>query len=212
MKKLVAFVLTFVMVLTMSVPALASEVPAVNMMQETMDELARAYFPVEYERSVESANYSYSRSGGNNATDYVVATETKSISETESITCLQLNSGRSAFIHSVYFANNSSSSGSGYTTVDTSATMTVGGYSGVLCINSFNYTIYTNSYDKINSTGNTLGSTNSVVVRLDRQTENASGSATATYSMLFENSLTNAMTSIMLQIYVGNNQRSYAVY
>lgn len=90
--------------------------------------------------------------------------------------------------------------------------MTVTGLVGVLAINSLNYTIYTNSYDKINSAGNSLGSTNGVVVRVDRQTENASGAATATYSMLFDNNITSEMVNVILQVYIGNNQRTYAVY
>lgn len=212
MKKLLALVLVFVLTLSMGVPTLATEVSPEDMTQEAMEALAFDYFPEEYAMAIEAASVNCVRDGDDNNTDYVVVSETKDISDTETITYLQLSSGRSAFVHNVNFIDNSSSSGSNYTTVDTSVAMMVVGYSGVLCVNSFNYTIYTNSYDKINSTGNTLGSTNGVTVRLDRQTENSSGSATATYSMLFENSFTSAMTNIILQIYVGNNQRSYAVY
>ena len=218
MKKFLSMILALTLIFSLGVPAFAAEIPvndnSVNygiqraMTQEEVEALARKYFPEEYARATESVMANYSRT----ANDFVVASETKEISDTESITYLKLNSGRASFLHQVNFYNNSSSNGSGYTTVDTSITMTVTGLVGVLAINSLNYTIYTNSYDKINSAGNGLGSTNGVVVRVDRQTENASGAATATYSMLFDNNITSEMVNVILQVYIGNNQRTYAVY
>ncbi len=213
MKKVFIFALALVLMFSLCLPAFATEVHVggdsiKSMTQEEVEALAREYFPKEYAYAMELETENYTRV----SKDYVVASETKQISATESITYLQLNSGRASFLYQVNFYNNSSSNGSGYSTVDTSITMTVTGLSGILAINGLNYTIYTNSYDRINSAGNGMGSTNGVIVRLDRQTESASGAATATYSMLFDNNITSEMVNVILQVYIGNNQRSYAVY
>lgn len=103
MKKLLSFVLAFALVLTMCIPAFAAEVPASDasvrtMTQEEVEALAREYFPTEYACAMESAAVNYSRA----ANDFVVASETKEISDTESITYLKLNSGRASFIKSTF--------------------------------------------------------------------------------------------------------------
>ncbi len=212
MKKILSFALSLVLVFSFCIPVFAAEVSIgestqKHITQEDVEALAQKYFPDEYADAMAAV-----RNNSFTSRDYVVASETKEISDTESITYLQLGSGRASFLYQVNFYNNSSSSGSGYTTVDTSITMTVTGLFGILTINGLNYTINTNSYDRINSAGSGMGSTNGVIVRLDRQEENAAGKATATYSMLFDNNITSEMVNVILQVYIGNNQRSYAVF
>lgn len=218
MKKLLALTLMFVLMFVITVPAFATDV-SINdasmnyetlsaMTQEDIEALAREYFPEEYSKALDSiaSNVTYA------ANDYAVASETKEISDSESITCLQLNSGRLAVVYAVNFYDNSTSSGSGYTTKDVGIVMTITGAMGVMTINGLNYTIYTNSYDRINSLGNSLGSTNGVTSIWGRQTESASGPATVTYSMLFETNFSGVLVNYSLQVYVGNNQRTYAVF
>lgn len=213
MKRTFILVLAVALVLSMGIPAFASEDSveigtARIMTQGELEALAQEYFPEKYAQALAASAHLSTYS----TNDPVVASETKEISDTESITFLQLNSGRASILHQVNFYNNSSTSGSGYTTVDASITMTVTGLVGVLSVNSLNYTIYTNGYDRINSAGNTLGSSNSATAQISRQTESSSGSATATYSMLFDNALTGMQTNVILQVYIGNNQRTYSVY
>lgn len=216
MKKLLTIVLTFVFMLTMYIPAFAAEASAADTThnpskvttQEDVEALAREYFPEEYARAMAATPTACTRSTG----DHVVSSMTKEINENESISMLRLSSGRDAILYQVNFYNNSTSSGAGYTTVDTGIIMTVTGLVGSLSINGLNYTIYDNAYDKINRAGNSLGSTNSVIIRTDRSTENSSGPATVSYSMLYSNDITSEQVNVILQVYVGNNQRTYSVY
>lgn len=222
MKKLLTIVLTFAFMLTMYIPAFAAEASAADTThnsskvttQEDVEALARKYFPEEYARAMAAAPTTCTPSADTYVISpaTVVSTITKEINENESISMLKLSSGRDALLYQVNFYNNSTSSGAGYTTVDTGIIMTVTGLVGSLSINGLNYTIYDNAYDKINRAGNSLGSTNSVIIRTDRSTENSSGPATVSYSMLYSNDITSEQVNVILQVYVGNNQRTYSVY
>lgn len=222
MKKLLTIVLTFVFMLTMYIPAFAAEASAADTThnpskvttQEDVEALVRKYFPEEYARIMSSAPTACTPS----ADTYVISPATvasimtKEINKNESISILHLKNGRDAFLYNVDFYTNSTSSGADYTTVDTGIMMTIPTYSGFLTINGFNYTIYDNAYDKINSAGSSLGSTYGVSIRTDKATENSSGPASVTYSMPFDFNFVDGQTVFTLQVSIGNNERTYSVY
>ena len=222
MKKLLTIVLTFVFMLTMYIPAFAADASAADTThnpskvttQEDVEALVRKYFPEEYARAMAAAPAACAPSAGTYVISpaTVVSTMTKEINENESISLLKLSNGRRAALYQVNFYNNSTSSGSGYTTIDTDIIMTILSYSGTLIINGFNYTIYDNAYDKINSTGSDTGSTYTVSVRPGKTTENSSGPASVTYAMPFDYSFVDGQTTFALEVFIGNNERTYSVY
>lgn len=143
----------------------------------------------------------------------LVQNETRKISDDIEVTYLRYSNDTSAYIVSTCnFYTNSTSSGNGYTTTNTDIILTIPGYIGTMYVSSLDYTIYTNSYDKINSEGRVSdpnGSAGQKVV--ERWTENSSGPATVRYSVPFEQPLLGDSISVTLKVYIGNNQRTYDV-
>ena len=75
------------------------------------------------------------------------------------------------------------------------------------------YTIYTSSYDKINSKGSVSdpnGSTGQTVV--ERWQENSSGPATVRYSVPFEQPLLGGSITVTPKVYIGNNQKTHDIF
>ena len=143
----------------------------------------------------------------------LVQNETRKISDDIEVTYLRYSNDTSAYIVSTCnFYTNSTSSGNGYTTTNTDIILTIPGYIGTMYVSSLDYTIYTNSYDKINSEGRVSdpnGSAGQKVV--ERWTENSSEPATVRYSVPFEQPLLGGSISVTLKVYIGNNQRTYDV-
>lgn len=144
----------------------------------------------------------------------LVQNETRKVSDGSEVTYLKYSNDTSAYIvNTCNFYTNSTSSGSGYTRTNTDIILTVPGLVGSMYVSSFDYTIYTSSYDKINSIGNVSdGSGASGQKVLERQQENSSGPATVRYSVVFEQPLLGSYVPVALMVYIGNNQRTYNVY
>lgn len=139
--------------------------------------------------------------------------ETRALSDTEQVTRLKYSNGARAYVSSVDFYQNSSSSTGSSQTINTDVYLTVYGYNGVLYIHGLDYTINYSYNDMINNKGEASmgGSSTGCASHLTRAVENSSGPATATYSGMFEQPLVGASYTIVLQVYIGNNQRTYAV-
>lgn len=144
----------------------------------------------------------------------LVQNETRKLSNDIEVTYLKYSNDTSAYIiNTCNFYTNSTSSGNGYTRTNTDIILTVPGYSGTMYVSALDYTIYTSSYDKINSKGSVSdpnGSTGQTVV--ERWQENSSGPATVRYSVPFEQPLLGGSITVTLKVYIGNNQRTYDVF
>lgn len=142
----------------------------------------------------------------------LVSYETRALSDTEEVTRLEYSNGARIYVGSVNFYQNTHSSTGSSETFNMNIVMSVVGFEGILLANGFDYTINYSYDDVINKAGNTTGSTvgvpNGIVTK---GVENSSGPATATYSGLFTSNIGGDNRTIMLQVRVGNNQRTYAI-
>lgn len=214
MKKFLAVFLSVLMMLSMFATVIgATEIETVdNRLSETeVAAIVEEAFPEHNMAVAESKN---TVSAWENAENKIlVQNETRKISDDIEVTYLRYSNDTSAYIVSTCnFYTNSTSSGNGYTTTNTDIILTIPGYIGTMYVSSLDYTIYTNSYDKINSEGRVSdpnGSAGQKVV--ERWTENSSGPATVWYSVPFEQPLLGGSISVTLKVYIGNNQRTYDV-
>ena len=143
----------------------------------------------------------------------LISYETRALSDTEEVTRLEFSNGARAYVGSVNFYQNSHSSTGSSETFDMDIVASVAGFKEMMYIHGFNYTINYSYNDVINNAGNMNGSTVGIPLPLvTKGVEDSSGPATATYSGLYQDPLIiGANRTIMLQVRIGNNQRTYAI-
>lgn len=216
MKKTISILLTLMLMVTSVLPLSVSadevqpdEKESVSeMTQEDILEIAQAAFPEVYATSQVTAD------SCDTITELgeVIASGTKALSDTESISYYTYTTGLTSYLYNVNFYQNSSSSGSGYTTTSTDIIMTVNGLVGTMYVKNLKYTIYTNAYDKIIDCGKDGGSTNYLAILGVLYSETASSKAQVLYSTYFANDVLGNNVNVTLKIMIGGNTRSYQVY
>ena len=150
-----------------------------------MIELALEYFP-EYSERIENPVRANSRTVQLALeNDALVINETKNVSDDEQIVYQEYASGRANILFIVDEYVDSTSNGSNYTSKVISVRVYSTFFAGSMYIDGIEYTIYNNSYDKINDYGYTGMSALPITVSHKQATENASGPATATYTATF---------------------------
>lgn len=135
------------------------------------------------------------------------------LSENEQVTRLTSSNGARAYASSVVdFIQNSSSSTGSSLTYNMDIHLAIYGLNGVLYVHGLDYTINFSYKDMINKLGTATmgGSSSGCSQLLTRAVESASGPATALYSGTFEQPMPGDYY-VILQVYIGNNERTYAV-
>lgn len=141
-----------------------------------------------------------------------ISSQTKSISENEQITYTEYSSGYSLYTFEVDWLINSSASGTGYSTVNTDIYVYSYFLTGMLCVREFSYTHVQYGYDVISSIGSVANSSIQAYTGGYKLQEDANGPAYAYYSGAFENPRLGANITVILAVYVGNDNRTYEVY
>lgn len=150
-----------------------------------MIELALEYFP-EYSERIKNPVRANSRTVQTTLeNDALVINETRNVSEDEQIVYQEYASGRANILFIVDEYVESTSSGSNYTNKVISVRVYSAFLAGSMYICDIEYTIYNNSYDKINDYGYVGMSALPITVSHKQANENASGPATATYTATF---------------------------
>ena len=216
MRKLLSMVLAFILIfnLPFSAFALSDTAKAENqhkqLTYEELMELSAQAFPEH-----QQAQHNVTRFTTNITTTELgtpVSSETVKVSDTENITYTEYSTGYALYTYEVDWYLNSSSTGTGYSSVNTDIYVYSAFLTGVLYVRELSYTHVQNGYDVINSVGSVSNNSIQAYVGSRKLNEDANGSAYVYYTGVFENPRLSANVTTVLAVYIGNDSRSYEVY
>lgn len=194
-----------------------------NAVDETQEEtVSRAYqlkvealgeelFPEYAQKAAGSMNRATTLSAESTELGEVIYSETKPVSDNETLTYTEYTSGRASLLYHKSWTNTSSSTAvSGGTQYRTTCVVTVSGCYGSVYTSGFTYTINLNSYDWIDSIGTCHDNYNLAIGTLHKKMEDVSP-ARATFAGNVEDILFQYTVGISFEIQVGGNAaRVYA--
>ena len=179
--------------------------------QLKVEALGEELFPEYVQKASESMNRARTLSAGSTELGDVTYSETKPVSDNESLTYTEYTSGRASLLYHKFWTNTSSSTAvSGGTQYRTTCVVTVSGCYGSVYTSGFTYTINLNSYDWIDSIGTCHDNYNLAIGTLQKKMEDASP-ARAAFAGNVEDILFQYTVGISFEIRVGGNAaRVYA--
>lgn len=179
--------------------------------QIKVEALGEALFPEYAQKASESMIRPVALSVGNAELGDVIYSETKSVSDNETLTYAEYTSGRASLTYQKSWSNTSTSTAvSGGTQYRSTCAVTVTGCYGSVYTSGFTYTINLNNFDWIDSIGTCHDNFNMAVGTLHKRMEDGSP-ARATFAGSVEDMLFHYTIGISFEIQVGGNAaRVYA--
>lgn len=173
--------------------------------QLEVEKLGEQYFP-EYAEKDSNLTVYNAMSVCDNGLGEVISSETKPISQTESLTYTEYSSGRaSLFYMKSWTLNSSRPTGNGGTTYNRTIVVTIRGCVGSVSVSGFEYTINLHTYDRIDKYGSCCDSSGEAIIQKKKMAEDASGPACVSYGGNVEDTLLHYPVGVSYDVCVGNN-------